>query len=502
MRYTLLALTLLMAPSVMAQQAAPPPTTTTAEPLTISGLDQALAIAYTNNPGLLQSAERLVRTRASVAQILAIKRPQINASASYSRLLNVASSFGGAGGGAGAGALQNPFPAQLQITAPGSQTIPLGQTTAGSALGTTTRSRQTDPEDPDDGTGGFQLRGGLNNYSISASITQLIDLTGLLKAAEKIGDLETQIQVLDVERTRRELTESVKLNYYGVLRSRELVRVAEASVAQSTEQLRVTEAQKNAGVAAEFDVLRARTQLQTNEQSRISATNQLANSRTAFANALGINPATPVDLTAPENDPTLPALDEKALVETAIKSRPESRQAALSKDKAQANIKLAHRAMDPSAAVSLSTNYNPKPTGFVLVKNTGALNISVSVPLSNGGATRAAVDSAKSDARSAAIQQDQFLRGIQAEVQQVVVAVKDADERLKAARANVTEAREAYRLAGVRFQAGVDTQLSVNDAQTVLTQAESNVVNARYDYLIALARLERIVAAPLPEDKK
>ncbi|MGC4044455.1 MAG: TolC family protein [Armatimonas sp.] len=462
-----------------------------------------MAIAYTNNPGLQLSTERLLKTKASVAQILAIKRPQINASASYSRLLNVASSFGGAGGASSASQLQNPFAPQLQFTPPGSQTIPLGQTTTGST-GSTTRSRQTDTgtDDGSDSGSGFQLQGGLNNYSISASITQLIDLSGLLKAAEKIGDLETQIQTLDVQRTQRELTESVKLNYYGVLRARELVKVSEASVEQNKEQLRVTEAQKKAGVAAEFDVLRARTQLQTSEQSRISAVNQLTNSRTAFANALGINPATPVDLTAPEADPTLPALDEKALIESAIKNRPESRQAALSKDKAHANIKLAHRGLDPSAAVTLSTNYNPKPTGFVLAKSTGALNVTVSLPLSNGGSTRAQIDSAKSDARSAAIQQDQFLRGIQTEVQQVIVAVKDADERLKAARANVTEAREAYRLAGVRFQAGVDTQLSVNDAQTVLTQAESNVVNARYDYLIALARLERIVAAPLSEEKK
>ncbi len=501
MRHALLIALLLLPTLARAQDA---------EPLKITSLEQALALAERNNPNLLQSVERLVKTRASVAQILAAKRPQIQSGASYSRLLNVASSFGGGGGGLSPAQLQNPFPAQVQGGTPGSQPVTLS--TGGIGGGPVTRSRQTGGTTTtgtgtgDSGTGtgtGFQLKGGLNNYSFTAGITQLIDLTGLLKAAESLGDLETKIQTLEIEKTRLDLIQSVKTGYYGVLRAEAQLTVSDAAVAQSREQLRVTEAQKSAGVVAEFDVLRARTQLLTNEQSLISARNQVAITKNAFANSLGLEPSTPVTLTPPTGAeiPALPDLAETPLLARALTARPEARQLDLSVRKSTANLKLAHRTMDPFATAGISASYNPKPTGFVQEKTTGSLSLALSFPLSDGGATRAAIDSARSDIRSVAIQQDQWLRGIRAEVQQAIIAVKDADERLKSAAQNVVQAREAYRLAGVRFKAGVDTQLSVNDAQTTLTQAESAQVNARYDYLIALARLER-AAGPEPEKKK
>ena len=76
------------------------------------------------------------------------------------------------------------------------------------------------------------------------------------------------------------------------------------------------------------------------------------------------------------------------------------------------------------------------------------------------------------------------------------LAVRDADERRTAIALTVQQAQEALRLANVRFQAGVGTQLDVNDAQTALTQAQYNQVNAQYDFLGALARLQRSIGTP------
>ena len=125
-----------------------------------------------------------------------------------------------------------------------------------------------------------------------------------------------------------------------------------------------------------------------------------------------------------------------------------------------------------------------------------ALGVNLTVPLYDGGATRAAVNGARADELSAAIQIDQFVRGIKAEVQHSTIAMRDANERAQVAGATVTQSREALRLANVRFRAGVGTQLEINDAQTALTQTETNAVNAQYDYLTALARLSRATGDP------
>lgn len=483
---------------VLPALAAPPAPAPTA----IRTLDEAIQAALRFSPALQQTRERYVRTQKTIAQILAIRQPQVSAGATYSRLFNAGSGFGGAGGASGQ-QIQNPFATLLQGTPPGSTPVQLSSgslaTSAGSGV---TRGRQTGDGDSTDGdsdgnaggSGGFSFGSSveLNQQSLRASVTQVIDITGTIRTAQQIGDLELQIQALEMERSKQEVVLGVRNGYFNVLRTEGLVKVAEASVAQSEEQLRVAEAQKRAGTAAEFDVLRARTQLANNRQSFLSARNQLTIARNAFAHSLGIDPSTPVELSAPAETPPLPELDEAKLLAAAFRDRPEARQVELSLRKAKKNTRLSGRGLDPSLAASITGSYNPNPA-FIGDRQTGAFGLSLSVPLSDGGAARASRAAAQSDERLAEIQQEQYRRGIQAEIQQAIVAVRDADERAQAAWASVEQAREAYRLAGVRYRAGVDTQLSVSDAQTALTQAETNVVNARYDYLNALARLRRAV---------
>jgi outer membrane protein TolC len=163
---------------------------------------------------------------------------------------------------------------------------------------------------------------------------------------------------------------------------------------------------------------------------------------------------------------------------------------------AQKSIRLARRNLEPFLDVNATGFYNGIQSAGVGDKATGSVGLTLTVPMYDGGATKAAVNAARSDERSAYIQKDQYARGIKAEVQQAIVSVKDAQERQQAIAQTVVQAQEALRLAGVRFRAGVGTQLDVNDAQTALTQAETNAVNAQYDYLGSLARLSRAIGTP------
>ncbi len=539
------------------------------DPTEIRTVDDALAVAFRRNPSVLLAQERAVRTVKAVDQILALKRPQISAGASYNRLSGQGASAAG-GGQSPLSALQNPFSVGLNNTPPGAAPITLsssgtstgaagqqttataGQSTSGTAgsAGTSSVTRAAArPSDNGGGgganaaqalsngggrqttttttggettggtatggdtTGGETTTGGnttggtnpnlqqfnnsgtqLNQSSARIGITQLIDITGIVRTAEQIGQLERIVTRLELARVRQETALNVKNSFYNLLRAQAYVGVNEAAVAQSAELLRVTTAQKNAGVASEFDVLRASTQLDNNRQALISSRNQVAIAKNALANLIGIDPSTPVNPTIP----TIPApadLDETALVDLAFTRRPEYLQADANITKAARNVRLARRNLEPAITASITGAYNITDPGFGDRTNATA-GLALSVPLDDGGATRAAVAAARSDERGSLIQKDQFVRGIKAEVQQAIIAVRDATERQTAAAGTVTQAREALRLANVRFQAGVSTQLEVNDAQTALTQAETNLVNAQFDYLGALARLSRATGEP------
>jgi outer membrane protein TolC len=508
------------------------------DPTVIRNLDDALKVAFERSPALLQAKESAVRTEKTVDQILALRKPSITVAGSYTRLSGAGAAFGGGGGGITPGQVTNPFPVGLQFTPPGSAPVTLansvanttipnsttggnlgatvggviggsvgasapgvtGQTRSTPVPGSTIVTRQTDDGDDDDngnGGGGGNIFGNgvnLNQYSVRGGINQFIDITGVIRTAIQVGDLQKALTRLEIIRNRQDVALTVRNAYYNLLRSEAFVRVNEAAVEQSQELLRVTEVQKTAGVVAEFDVLRARTQLENNRQALISSRNQVAIAKNALANTIGVDPSTPVETDSP-TVPPMPTLDEQALVDTAFKQRPEYFLADINYLKAQKGIRLARRNLEPYLNASLSGTYNPSPA-LGNEPQTGALSLTLTVPIWDGGATKAQVEAARSDERGALIQKDQFVRGIKAEVQQAIISVRDANERAEAATLTVTQAREALRLAGVRYRAGVGTQLDVNDAQTALTQAETNFVNAQFDYLSALARLSRAVGNP------
>jgi outer membrane protein TolC len=527
------------------------------DPPVLRTVEESIAVALAKNPNLLIAEERAVRTRSTVRQIYALGYPQIQTSASYTRLSGLGAAFGGGGGTVTPAQVQNPFPVGLQVTPPGTvpitlsgntgtgsagatppggatqqgaaattgaagatgagqtRSVPAGRQATGNNPGTTpgdntpgqnpggqtpgTGTPGQNPQNPNQGgnTGGFGGggRAQLDQYVVRASVAQFVDITGIVRTAIQVGQLEQALTQLEIARTRMDVALNVRTAFYNVLRSQAFVRVNEAAVAQSEELVRVTEAQLRAGVASQFDVLRARTQLENNRQALISSRNQVAIAKNAFANTVGIDPSTPVDAQSPQI-PALPALDEQPLVNRAFEQRPEYVQADINILKAQKNVRLARRTLEPFLNVVAGGQFNPRPALVANERVTGSVGATLSLPLYDGGATRAQVDAARSDERGALIQKDQFVRGIKAEVQQSIIAVRDADERATVSQTTVTQAREALRLANVRFQAGVGTQLDVNDAQTALTQAETNQVNATYDYLGALARLSRAVGNP------
>jgi outer membrane protein TolC len=73
-----------------------------------------------------------------------------------------------------------------------------------------------------------------------------------------------------------------------------------------------------------------------------------------------------------------------------------------------------------------------------------------------------------------------------------------AEATYDAQQQNTVEADEAYRIAALRFERGLGTQLEVNDAQFSLLTARVNAARATIDYYLAAAELARSHGRPIP----
>ncbi len=342
--------------------------------------------------------------------------------------------------------------------------------------------------------GAQQVRlGSIESRIVVATLTQPIDISGLIRKGVHAASLGYELSQLEYERARNDLILQVINAYQNVARADAFVRVAEEALKNAQERLRITRTQVDTGVASRFDLLRAETQVAQSEQALLNARNQAELARAALNNILGRDLNAPVQVVMPDNLPRveLPALE--TLIQQAYQQRPEVRAAERNRELAQVNIDLARRGNLPTLALNGQWNFNLTPTLFNPRRQVFTATAVLSFPVFDGGITRARVAQAREDWQIAEISLQQVKEGVALEVRTAYLNLKDALQRLEVARKGLEQATEALRLARIRYEAGVSPQLEISDAELAYTQAQTNLVNAQFDYLNAYAALQRAI---------
>jgi outer membrane protein TolC len=257
--------------------------------------------------------------------------------------------------------------------------------------------------------------------------------------------------------------------------------------------LTTSQQQFAAGTVAQFDVIRAQTQVSQNKQNLQAAQNGLNLAKKAFNNILARPINTPVALYDITELPTLgQALDD--LEKVAEINRPEIEQGRQNIILQEHLIQTAKRSVLPSLNLRSIMNYNPEPSRFGGSKTTTFVSTAIlTFPLFDGGTAKARLRQQREEVTIARATLSQLTRGVSLEVTQAYLNLENARVRLDTAEVAVTEATESLRLSRIRYQSGVSIQLEVSDAELAFTQAETNLVNARYDYLTAWAQLQKAI---------
>lgn len=324
-----------------------------------------------------------------------------------------------------------------------------------------------------------------------------VDILGQIRAAVQLSEFLAAASRLEYAAARNQLVLDVRSAYFDLLRARAFVRVAERTLQNAEDRLKTAEQFRKAEVGTKFDVLRAETEVANARQALIGAGNRVQLATAALCNSLGLDQNTPIGV-ADGAEVTMPGdsgFDNS--LETAYRNRPELLQADVQIHAAEKGLILALRSALPSLSLAWNFQYSPDQGGFAPKTTSWAAVARLTLPLFDGGLYRAKQQQARADVQSARIAKAQIQDGIALEVRQAALNLTDSEERLKVAEVALAQAEEQYRLAQVRFKAGVTQTpgasplLEISDAQTALTQAQNNQINAQFDIQIARARLSR-----------
>lgn len=318
---------------------------------------------------------------------------------------------------------------------------------------------------------------------------------GRLDALERAARAEAAAVASEIEQARADLRLEIKRTYWALVTAREAMAVVQASLDQTAAHLRDVRNELDAGLVPPNDVSTAAAQEARQRMLLVQATVERDVTAAALARLVGsdpdadIVPTSPLDVRLQERQPI------GALVAEARRSRPEraafERRIAAWDERGRA----AAAGRKPALAIAAGIDYaRPNPRIFPRAdefNESWDASANVTWSLFDGGRTRADVAQAASNGRAARQRLEEFDSVMAVEIRQRTAELNASDAAIAAADAEVLAARDARRVVGNRFAAGVATSTDVVDAQVRVLQAGLDRAQALANTRVAEARLDR-----------
>jgi len=288
---------------------------------------------------------------------------------------------------------------------------------------------------------------------------------------------------------RGEVVQQVATAYLRAVADASEVTNAQALLGQAQLLEKHEHEAHEAGTAANLDELRAKVQVQTQQQALIAAENQQAKDLILLKREIGIDPAQAIVLTDRTPYSKLAAQTPEALRALAYTSRQDYRNLQ--------NQVTVYKALHASARAERLPSlafFGYYQTSTVTPIGTNGNFIAMgmlSFPIFREAKVRGDEDSAQANLSAIAAELDELRSHIDAQVRSALLDVDANSKLVEVARSNVDLAARALSDETDRVNAGVDDNLPLVTAQATLASAQANLVESLYQYNVSKLALAR-----------
>ena len=359
-----------------------------------------------------------------------------------------------------------------------------------------------------------------NTWRLSFNLSQNLFDFGRIRAQQRLAAAGADTATVTLDTSRAQLLFDVTQAYYNAALSDRLVAIAEATREQAGATLQQAEAAFRAGTQPEFEVLRARVTRDTQTPNVIRARVNREIALLRLKQLLDLPPDYDLRLTDALADDVLapaPAFAERVTaVEGALTSAapvqatvdaaaPVANRAAVRE--VEATVSLRQAALDLAKAqrlpaISLTTNYGrvAYPSDFfapTFNRTNWTVGVNLQVPILTGGRQRGDEVVAEAELEQSRVRLRQVQELADLDTRSAIAELLAARAAWEATAGTVQQATRAFELAGIRYEAGVSTQLELSDSRVLLQQAEANRAQAARDLQVARARVALLPNLPL-----
>jgi outer membrane protein TolC len=280
-------------------------------------------------------------------------------------------------------------------------------------------------------------------------------------------------------------------NYYNLVLNESLLQIRIKAVERSQEQLKQNSQLEASGLATYLDVLQARTQLARDKQSLLDQQSARRVAAIQLAHTLNVSlgqDLIPAGRTIRKERLIARTVQIGDLLSQAVDGRPELKQYDELRKAAKAQIAIAAAPLHPQ--VTLNGNVYGIGTTLNNLGSLFVLNFGVNWTLGNLGLSDSAnVQASRWQAREATIQANKQFLNVFDQVRTSYANTLTAEQKIEQTNEEQTSAQEELRLARLRLDTGLGTNLDVLTAQRDLTQAYIDQAQAVINFNLTQVQL-------------
>jgi len=288
---------------------------------------------------------------------------------------------------------------------------------------------------------------------------------------------------------RGEVVQQVASAYLHAIAAASEVDNAKALEAEDQIQLNHAHDAHIAGTAANLDELRARVQLQSQQQSRILAENSLAKDLILLKREIGVAPGQPIALTDPAPYSELAEQTPEEVRAIAYRSRQDYQNL----QNQAVEYKAIHAAYRSYRLPSLSFGgyYGTDTVTGALTHSVFLAQGTLNIPIFREAKLRGDIDAAQAQMDAVNNQLADLRSHIDQQVRAALLDVSAAQQLVQVSRSNLDLATRELSDETDRVNAGVDDNLPLVTAQATLASAQTSLVESLYQFNLAKLALAR-----------
>ncbi len=322
------------------------------------------------------------------------------------------------------------------------------------------------------------------------NFTQLITDFGRTTNLVASTKLEERAQQADELATREDIVLITDQAFYNALQAQALLQVAKQTVnLRQTTQSQVNQLTQNK-LRSTLDLTFANVNLSQAQLLQLDAQNNADATMAALDEVLGLDHPVPYSLVDNTKNNPPPPPDEQALLDLAVKQRPDLQSLDLTRQSQEKFSRAQRDQMLPTLSALGTVGGTPvRPGQYYVSSWDGSIGANLNIPIFNGFLYSAQAKEAQLRAQATAEQTRQLKDRIVRDVQTAWLDANNAFTRLGVTAQLLNQANDSLGLAQTRYKLGLSSIVELSQAQLQQTEAEITNTNAQYQYRLTLAAL-------------